>query len=298
MPDLGIIDVNQTSSTVIDSTRNFPPFVQQAVGDKIGQVGNSNIINTLQGIANQNNSNPLVSIASKIFLQQQSPFPTRKFVSFYMLDKNQNLAEVAPNQKTSKAGYNFKPGYAFTMHINPKSFKINLPGKTVIPSRTLGGWRLQHWYPEIGSISANGIIGNMLERFNRDLKESAAWFGFKQLMTVYQTSGIPYIPNGQNANRAGAQSRFSPNVVCIYDKIRYMGYFESLNYEESEDTPHTIGYDFSFKFLSMLDVNDIGSETQEQSVLNSITPSTVDARIGNIILPPSTVNSVFNSIKI
>ena len=294
MADLGIIDVNQFSQSVIDATKNFPPFVQQAVGDKIGQVGNSNIINALQNIAaRQGGDNPIVSAVSKVLLQQQSPFPIRKYVSFYMLDRNGKLADPG----TATDDYKFKPGYAFNMHINPKSFKVSLPQKSVVPSRTLGGWRIQHWYPEIGSIAANGIIGSMLERFNRDLKESTAWRSFQKLMKIYQDSGIPYIPNGKNANRINAQNRFFPNVVCLYDKIRYMGYFESLNYEESEETPHTVTYDFSFKYLSMTNVNEIGSETEEKSMINSIKPASVDARIGNLILPPSTVNSVLNSIK-
>jgi hypothetical protein len=293
MADLGIIDVNQFSTQIIDSSRQFPPFVQDAVGGALGQVGNSNIISALQNIANQNNSNPVVAALSKLpQAQQQSPFPTRKYVSFYMMDRRGNLPVVEPND------YNFKLGYAFNMHVNPKSFKINLPAKTVVPSRTLGGWRLQHWYPEIGSISANGIIGSMLERFNKDLKNSSAWFGFKKLMTIYQNSGIPYIPKGENANRYNAQNRFFPNVVCIFDKIRYMGYFESLNYEESEDTPNTVAYDFSFKFLSMTSVDDIASETTEKSIINAIKPAVVDARIGNFVLPPSTVNTVFNSFKV
>jgi len=294
MADLGIIDVNQFSQTVIDATQNFPPFVQSAVGDKLGQVGNSNIINGLQNIAGRNNSNPVVSFASKLFLQQQSPFPIRKYVSFYLLDRNGALVEPSKGDKETS---NFQPGYAFNMHVNPSSFKINLPAKTVVPARTLGGWRIQHWYPEIGSINASGIIGNMLERFNRDLKKSTAWYGFQKLMAVYQKNGIPVIGNGSGVNRTTAQNSFYPNAVCIYDKIRYMGYFETLNYEESEDTPHTIAYDFSFKYLSKTSVNEISSES-EVGVIQSIKPTSVDSRIGNIVLPPSVVNSAFNSFKL
>ncbi len=294
MADLGLIDINQVSTTVIDASRNFPPFVQQAVGDKLGQVGNSNILAGLQGIANQYNSNPIVSAASKLFLAQQSPFPVRKYVSFYLLDRNGNLAPVSAGE----SDYNYKPGYAFNMYVNPKSLKINLPPKTVVPARTLGGWRLQHWYPELGSLNANGIIGNMLERFNRDLKQSGAWFGFRKLLGIYRNNGVPYVGNGAGTNRASAQSRFFPNTVCIYDKIRYMGYFESLNYEESEDSPHTVTYDFSFKVLSMTSVDEIASESQDQNAIDSIKPVSVDSRIGNFVLPPSTVNSVFNSFKL
>jgi hypothetical protein len=289
---LDLTNVNQVSTAVIDATRNFPPFVQQAVGDKLGQVGNSNILSALQDIAaRQGGGNPVASVASKLFLGQQSPFPVRKYVSFYLMDRNGKLAPVSdPNE--------FKPGYAFNMTVNPKNFKITLPAKTVVPARTLGGWRLQHWYPEIGNISASGIIGNMLERFNRDLKDSTAWRGFKKLMNIYAQNGIPYIPNGANANRILAQNQFFPNAVCIYDKIRYVGYFESLNYEESEDTPHTVGYDFSFKFVNMTSVDDISVDSQDKSAIDSIKTTSIDSRIGNVVLPPSTVNSVFNSFKL
>ena len=293
--EFGLLDVNQLSSSVIDVSRNFPPFVQQAVGDKLGQVGNSNILAGLQNIAaRQGGDNPVVSTAAKILLQQQSPFPVRKYVSFYLLDRNGQLATVSPGESQ----YGYKPGYAFTMFVNPKNLKVNLPNKTVVPARTLGGWRLQHWYPEIGSLSATGIIGNMLERFNRDLKDSAAWNGFKKLMGIYRNNGLPYVGNGAGTNRGSAQRIFYPNAVCIYDKIRYQGYFETLNYEESEDTPHTVTYDFSFKFLSMVNVDDISSDSQDASAISSIKPTSIDSRIGNIVLPPSVVNSAFNSFKI
>lgn len=294
MAEFDLIDVNQISKTVIDSTQNFPPFVQQAVGDKLGQVGNSNILNELQSIAGrQAGGNPVASFASKLFLSQQSPFPKRKYVSFYLLDRNGNLAKPSP-------GSNFKPGYAFNMTVNPKNFKITLPPKTVVAARTLGGWRLQHWYPEIGSISATGIIGNMLERFNTDLKDSVAWNGFKNLMNIYDKNGLPFTPTGQGSisNRLALQDQFSPNVVCIFSKVKYSGYFENLSYEESEDTPNTIAYDFSFKILNITSVDDIAAESQDKAAINSINQLTIDSRIGNIVLPPSTVNSVFNSFKL
>jgi hypothetical protein len=282
------VDVNKISTLVSNVTQSLPPTLSQAVGNAlpVGQIGSSTIVNNLQRLANQ------VVPGAGSLIQQQSAFPYKKQVSFMLLDRNgAPLATPAGNNE------NFQPGYFFKMFVNPSNFSVTLPPKTIVPVRTLGGWKMQHWYPDIGSIRADGIIGNMLERFNRDLKDSTAWRQFQKLVTVYQQNGVPYSPPGSNnANRQSLQALFAPTAVCIYDRVRYDGYFESFEYTESEETPHTVRYGLNFRFLQYMDLADIPGITRSASV---------DASVLNAIIPQSRVNQVqsditkmFSSIKL
>lgn len=281
------VDINQASTIISNVTSSLPPTLSQAVGNAlpVGQIGASPLITKIQNLANS-----ALPGAGNLF-QQQSAFPYKKIVSFMLLDRNGAPLAVPANSQDG-----FQPGYFFKMSVNPSNFNVSLPPKTIVPVRTLGGWKIQHWYPDIGSIKADGIIGNMLERFNRDLKDSAAWRQFQKLVTVYQNNGVPYSTPGTNATRQDLQSLFAPTAVCIYDKVRYDGYFESFDYTESEDTPHTVKYSMSFRFLQYMDLADIPGLTRAASV---------DASVLNAIIPQSRVNQVqsditkmFSSVKL
>jgi hypothetical protein len=251
------INFNTASQSVVDLTSSLPPNIAEPINAYIGQAGNSGAITQLQNIAV---GTPL---QGKIF--QQSAFPTKKSVSFYIKGKD--------GKPFDKVGEGFKPGYFFNMYINPSSMSVSLPPKTINKTRTLGGWNVQHWFPETGSLSFEGIIGNMLERFNSNLKDSDAWRGFKKLMDIYDKNGLPY--KGLDSNdRKLAQLNFHPSAVCVYDGVQYDGYFEKLDYVEAEDMPHTIKYNFQFTYLQTMDTKDIETLTQgfaiDSSVYNTI----------------------------
>ncbi len=265
-------NIDQLGTLVQDASKALPSTLSSSVGNLVGQAGNSRIINEINKLA----GNPQGPNGSLI--QQQSAFPYRKLMTFYLKDRNGQL--IHPSDK------NFQPGYLFKMRINPSSFAVTLPPKSVTQIRTMGGWKLQYWYPEIGSIRAEGTIGNMLGAFNRDLKDSEAWRNFKNLMAVYVNNGIPYTAPGKSQRQA-AQAQFAPTAVCLFDNFQYEGYFESLEYTENQDTPHTIGYSFSFKFLNNLNLGDIPGITRE---------STIDANYLNAIVPQSKINSLIQSI--
>ena len=270
------VDINQVSTLVSNVTNSLPPSLSQVVGNKlpVGQVGNSTIVSALQKYANQQSG----SLQLGNLIQQQSAFPYKKQVVWLLLDRN-GVPIVPPGNNP----LGFSPGYMFKMHINPSNFVVTIPPTTGAQFRTWGGRKLQHWYPEIGTIAGDGIIGNMLERFNRDLKDSAAWNGFKQLLTIYQQNGIPYTPPTSQANRYTLQQQFAPIVTCFYDRVRYDGYFENISYTESQETPHTIAYNFTFRFLQYMDLADIPGLTREASV---------DASITNALIPQSKVNQM------
>ncbi len=189
----------------------------------------------------------------------QSPsLPSKKPVTFLLKQSNGQLA--IPNNPS------YQRGYQFDMLINPSNLTINYPAKTVNTVRTMGGWILQHWFPELGSLTGEGIIGNLLESFNNDTKDTTAWSAFKKLIQIYQSNGVAYQPNNVNRN---AQT-FLPRAECHYDGFVYKGYFESFNYTEDQEQPWTRKYNFTFKFTDLIDTNDIVALTQQNNTNNSV----------------------------
>lgn len=267
-------NLDQAGSLVQAAANALPATLSSSVGNIVGQNGNNKAVNALSNLLTNNG----IVGPNGSLLKQQSAFPYKKMVTFFLRDRSHNL--IQPSDK------NFRPGYQFTMRINPSNFNVTLPPKTVVPIRTLGGWKLQYWYPELGSIKADGTIGNMLEAFNRDLKDSAAWRNFTSLVKVYTQNGIPYTAPG-TANRRLAQNAFAPIAVCVFDKNQYEGYFESLDYTESEETPHTIKYSFNFKFVNNLDLGDIPGMTRESSI---------DASLLNAFVPQGAINNAVNTL--
>lgn len=250
-------NITQEAVQNATSTSNgVNPIISQFVGQqKTAQLGNSPTVSALQNIAGQlGASKGLVNF----LMPQQSAIPQRKYVSFRLLTKDGNKAK--PEEPNTDG---FAPGYEFTMYINPSNLNIAHAPKTVNATRTLGGWKLQHWYPDLGSITGDGIIGNMLERFNTDLKNSAAWNSFAKLLKIYHLNGLKYVAPPTGQNRFELQKQFLPIAELTFDKVTYRGYFENFSYVEAEETPHTIRYNFSFKFYNFVDARDMAAMTRQ-----------------------------------
>jgi hypothetical protein len=180
------------------------------------------------------------------------PFPGKRIMTFFLLDSNGNLAKPTD-------GY-FQPGFLFNMSINPSNFKNTLPAKTVNETRTLGGWNLQHWYPELGTINADGMIGNLLQKYNTDVKKTPNWDIFKRLINVYRQNSVPY-QTGQNADRTQAHALYNPTAVIVYHHVTYRGFFQSFDIDENEANPWTRNYTFTFKYTQMIETEDIVQST-------------------------------------
>lgn len=183
-------------------------------------------------------------------VNQQSPFPTKKVMTFFLLDRAGNLVQPTDGS--------FQPGYLFNMAVNPSSFNVTMPPKSIVPTRTMGGWVVQHWYPEIGTIQVDGIIGNLLQAYNTDIKKTPNWQAFTKLIKVYQNNGVPY----QSGTVKRNQAQFNPTAVCVYDRVTYSGYFENFTLQEDETNPYTRKYSFTFKFLDMVETLDIVEKTR------------------------------------
>ena len=231
-------------SEVVDKAKVLIPFDPSDISNQSQQT----VQNAQQAVAQT-----LSNTGDRAFQIQQKILPQKKLVTFWLEYNDGN--RVRPEGK-------FKAGYEFTMKINPSSIKFEQPPKTVVPVRTMGGWVMQHWYPELGTLGFSGQIGNMLERWNTDTRASNRWKEFQKLVKVYMNNGVSYAPSGSNRNSAP----FNPVAVCIYEGKKYKGYFETFSFSEEEDQPYTRNYDFSMKYSEMIDTSDISALTRVASV--------------------------------
>lgn len=220
------------------------------------------------------------------FLQQSTEQPTVKKVTFLLRDSTGKLPATNNNS--------YPPGYQFDMLVNPQTFNISYPKKTAIPVRTMGGWVIQYWFPELGGISAEGIVGNLLEAFNNDTKDSQAWSYFKKLIQVYQMNGVAYQASNNNRN---FQS-FIPTVECHYDGYIYQGFFEDFSYSEEESNPWTRKYNFSFKFTDFKDISDITSLTNINNNILQVVAAPINGVINTVAGPTIGIaGSVINHVS-
>jgi hypothetical protein len=266
--------ISQGGSTFqkyIDQAKADLPFGSNTFANQVqqlGEAGSNQFASTVNDLA----------AGGRALVNQQSPFPKKHIMSFYLLDRNGNLVQPSDGS--------FQPGYLFNLLVNPSQFNITMPPKTIVPIRTLGGWDIQHWYPEIGSIQADGIIGNLLQRYNDDIKKTPNWQNFKKLLLIYQKNGIPYTGN----KGIRGQREFNPIAVCVYHNVTYYGYFESFTFEEVEDSPWTRHYSFNYRFVDIVETQDIVEATRDKA------SQSVQAVAKNIVGPTSNaVNNALNS---
>lgn len=127
MPSFVPINISSLEQTIAGADSKLPPNVAGAINAQLGQVGNSTIIKKLQDIASGAGVNGVVF--------QQSAFPIRKYVSFYITDGT----GTKPLELVSddvKLGY--KPGYFFNMHVNPSNMGVTIPKKLLQKPERLG----------------------------------------------------------------------------------------------------------------------------------------------------------------
>lgn len=230
----------------VDQSKIPLPFSPNDLGNQALQLSQT-VGNTLSSELNE------LGAGVRSVVNQQLPFPGKKLVTFFLLDSKGNLVQPTDGS--------FQPGYLFNMAVNPSNLQIMYPNKTVNPVRTMGGWVMQHWFPELGQLTAEGIIGNLLQRYNTETKKTPNWDNFKKLIKVYQNNSVIYQPENTNRNNAA----FNPTAVCVYDRVTYRGYFESFNYTEEQDQPYTRRYNFSYKFTDMVETQDIVELTRNKA---------------------------------
>lgn len=134
--------------------------------------------------------------------------------------------------------------HALVMHINPQTFSEN-HNKKVERIQTRGGWVEQHWGDEITDIQADGSTGafmNVYTGLSSALRhKTIAWDRYRDLHDLYRCNGSVFDPYGNIVLQG--------NVMLMYDRGTYLGYFRSFEVEETEDQPFAFKVSWSFRVV-------------------------------------------------
>ena len=132
--------------------------------------------------------------------------------------------------------------HALVLHVNPTSFNEN-PTKKVERIQTRGGFVEQHWGDELTEISAEGSTGAFVNIFTGlssiERQKTIAWDRYRDLLDLYYNNGSVYDPQGNIVLQG--------NVMLMYDKGTYIGYFVNFSSEETGDSPFTFNISWTFK---------------------------------------------------
>lgn len=132
--------------------------------------------------------------------------------------------------------------HSLVAHINPSSISETL-NKKVEKIQTRGGFVEQHWGDELGEISADMSTGAFLN-INNGLssvirQRTIAWDRYRDLYDLYRNNGSVYDPFGNIVLQG--------NILLMYDRGTYIGYFKSFSVEETDDSPFAFKLSWSFK---------------------------------------------------
>lgn len=131
---------------------------------------------------------------------------------------------------------------ALVLHVNPASFN-EAHVKKVERIQTRGGFVEQHWGDDLDEITCDGTTGafvNLYTGLSSVLRQqSIAWSRYRDLHDLFYN-------NGSVKNPAGAIV-LQGNVMLLYDRGTYIGYFRTFEVEETEDSPFAFKLNWSFK---------------------------------------------------
>jgi len=132
--------------------------------------------------------------------------------------------------------------HALVMHVNPANFNETFT-KKVNRIQTRGGFVEQHWGDELSEIQADGSTGafvNLTTGTSSLLRQQTiAWDRYRDLHDLYRNNGDVYDPYGNIVLRG--------NVMLMYDKAFYIGYFSTFESEETDGSPFTFSLNWTFK---------------------------------------------------
>lgn len=132
--------------------------------------------------------------------------------------------------------------HALVLHVNPANLSENHT-KKIEEFTTRGGHVEQHWGDELSEMSADGSTGafvNLYTGVSSVLRQrTIAWDRYRDLYDLFHNNGSVYDPMG-NVVLQG-------DVMILYDRGLYIGYFTSFDVEETEDSPFAFNLSWNFK---------------------------------------------------
>jgi len=151
-------------------------------------------------------------------------------------------------QVTSPFGYNrvLLP-HALVMHVNPQTYSESHT-KKVERIQTRGGFVEQHWGDDLTEISADGSTGafmNIYTGLTSVLRQNTiAWDRYRDLHDLYRNNGSLYDPFGNIVLQG--------NIMLMYDRGTYIGYFNKFDVEENDTLPFSFRISWSMKVTEQI----------------------------------------------
>ncbi len=132
--------------------------------------------------------------------------------------------------------------HALVMHVNPQNYSEQHT-KKVERIQTRGGFVEQHWGDELTEITADGSTGAFMNIFTGLTsllrQQTIAWDRYRDLHDLYRNNGSLYNPFGAIVLQG--------NIMLMYDRGTYIGYFNHWDVEETDDLPFSFKASWTFK---------------------------------------------------
>lgn len=132
--------------------------------------------------------------------------------------------------------------HSLVLHTNPTTFSEN-PTKKIERIQTRGGFVEQHWGDELTEISGDSSTGAFMNLYTGTSsvmrQRTIAWDRYRDLLDLYYNNGSVYDPFGNIVLQG--------NLMLMYDKGTYIGYFTNFSVEETGDSPFAFQLSWTFK---------------------------------------------------
>jgi hypothetical protein len=132
--------------------------------------------------------------------------------------------------------------HALVMHVNPQNYSEQHT-KKIERIQTRGGFVEQHWGDDLTEITADGSTGSFMNIYTGLTsllrQRTIAWDRYRDLHDLFRNNGSLYDPQGNIVLQG--------NIMLMYDRGTYLGYFRSFDVEETDDQPFAFKVSWTFK---------------------------------------------------
>lgn len=205
----------------------------------------------------------LDDLSSKIYILKSSA--NQQYGYLYNNDSTTGTRKLYLDPSKNSLGSPTIEQSSVTFYINPKNIRITKQ-KLFQQLRTRGGWAFQHWGPQIGEITLEGVTGNISASPNIVV---GSVFGLPILPQV-----VDQVPTEQNSPALAAfreleswydedqndTAQINKALIALEYRSRiYVGHFAMFSYGERAESPFML--DYNLKFLVHYDTGDLATAT-------------------------------------
>lgn len=145
---------------------------------------------------------------------------------------------------------------------NPQEITISRR-KAIKEVYTREGWLTEHWGEDLPTISISGLTAaffHSTEGITRVMaKDTLAYNNLQSILKIYRSNGINLAPAPKppSTKKSSINNPLSPRSIALrrkavgmtYNGRDFLGSFDSLNINQSEDHPYNMQYSIEFTVL-------------------------------------------------